>query len=128
AQYFPFVVEHACDRMRELHALHPDLKFPFSNSTYPTVTFNGGHQTATWEHADIGNNPGTPCLVHCAGTFEATKSARFVFHDLLLFVDFPSNRSVMLSSASVRHSNTALAPGETRYSMTLYMPGALIRY
>ncbi|KZV64558.1 hypothetical protein PENSPDRAFT_541684, partial [Peniophora sp. CONT] len=97
-------------------------------SIYPTITFNGGPQTATWEHADPGNNPGTPCLVHSAGNYDPKVSARFVFHDLLLYVDFPPNRTIALSSASVRHSNTVLRPGETRCSIALYMTGSLIRY
>ncbi|VDB91551.1 unnamed protein product [Peniophora sp. CBMAI 1063] len=127
AHYFPFAYEHACDRMRELHALLPDLKFPYPNCVYPTVTFNGGPQTATQEHADVTNNPGTPCMVFACGNY-IKEHARFIFHDLGLHVDFPPNCGVLLSSASVRHSNTALAEGETRYSIAMYMPGALVRY
>ncbi|VDC07785.1 unnamed protein product [Peniophora sp. CBMAI 1063] len=127
AHYFPFAYEHACDRMRELHALLPDLKFPYPNCVYPTVTFNGGPQTATHEHADITNNPGTPCMVFACGDY-LKEHARFIFHDFGLHVDLPPNCGVLLSSASVRHSNTALAEGETRYSIAMYMPGALIRY
>ncbi|KZV65008.1 hypothetical protein PENSPDRAFT_564027, partial [Peniophora sp. CONT] len=127
AHYFPFAYEHACDRMRELHELLPDLKFPYPNCVYPTVTFNGGPQTATYEHADTGNNPGTPCMVFVCGDYKK-EHARFVFHDLNLYVDFPPHCGVLLSSAAVRHSNTALVDGETRYSIAMYMPGALIRY
>ncbi|KZV74672.1 hypothetical protein PENSPDRAFT_647872 [Peniophora sp. CONT] len=119
--------EHTCDRMRELHDLLPDLKFPFPNCVYPSVTFNGGPQTATYEHADTSHNPGTPSMVFACGNYKKDH-ARFIFHDFNVYVDFPPNCGILLSSAAVRHSNTALVDGETRYSIAMYMPGALIRY
>lgn len=114
--------------MRQLHQLLPDLIFPSDLAVWPTVTFNGGPQTATFEHADVLNQPGVPCGVHCLGYWNAKKSARFIMHDFRLYVDFPPNRTVIISSAGVRHSNTALEEGDRRYSIAMYMSGALMRY
>lgn len=106
----------------------PDLHFPCDRGLYPTVTINGGPQTATHEHADIGNYPGHTCFVYSAGDYDHTKSARFAMHNLRLVVDFPPYRAILLSSAGVRHSNTPLQAGETRYSIAGYMSGSLMRY
>lgn len=114
--------------MGRLHELLPHLDFPFDNSIYPTVTINGVPQTATYEHADVGNLPGLPCWVYSMGLYNPKKSARFIMHDLRLAVNFPPYRTIALSSAGVRHSNTPLQPGETRYSIAGYMSGALMRY
>ncbi|KZV59107.1 hypothetical protein PENSPDRAFT_550010, partial [Peniophora sp. CONT] len=128
AHFFPRAFDHSCQRMRELHDLLPDLRFPFERGLYPTVTINGGPQTATHEHADVGNSPGHPCFVYSAGNYDHTKSARFIMHDLRLVVDFPPYRTILVSSAGVRHSNTPLQAGETRYSIAGYMTGSLMRY
>ncbi|THU89154.1 hypothetical protein K435DRAFT_678500, partial [Dendrothele bispora CBS 962.96] len=56
------------------------------------------------------------------------KSGHLVFWDLKLVVEFPPCWTFLFPSSYLRHSNTCIGPGETRYSFTQYMAGALFRY
>lgn len=48
--------------------------------------------------------------------------------DLKLVVEFPPGATILIPSATVRHSNTAIRKGETRYSFTQYAAGGLFRW
>lgn len=48
--------------------------------------------------------------------------------DLQLVIEFPPGSTILLPSAVIRHSNTAIQNGEERYSFTQYTAGGLFRW
>lgn len=48
--------------------------------------------------------------------------------DLHLVIEFPPGSTILIPSASLRHGNTAIQPGETRYSFTQYTAGGIFRW
>lgn len=43
-------------------------------------------------------------------------------------IEFPPGATILIPSATIRHSNTATHAGETRYSFTQYAAGGLFRW
>lgn len=48
--------------------------------------------------------------------------------DLGLVIEFPPGATILIPSASIRHSNIGIQQGETRYSFTQYAAGGLFRW
>lgn len=48
--------------------------------------------------------------------------------DLKLVIEFPPGSTILIPSATIRHSNVAIQKGETRYSFTQYTSGGLFRW
>ncbi|KZV58875.1 hypothetical protein PENSPDRAFT_695719 [Peniophora sp. CONT] len=130
AYYFPLVYQHMCERLEALSQHHPDLTFPFGGaSAYPTVTFNLGPVSVTFGHNDGTNYAGIPCSITALGVFDANNGGHLILFDLQLYFKFPAGRTVLLSSAGLRHGNTRLATADDRrYSVTQYCQGGLIRW
>lgn len=51
-----------------------------------------------------------------------------VLEDFKIVIDFPPGWTCLIPSASVRHGNTGIQSGETRYSFTQYISGNLFRW
>ncbi|KAJ7928226.1 hypothetical protein B0H13DRAFT_1597874, partial [Mycena leptocephala] len=107
---------------------HPGLRHNFSNSIFPSCTYNLGPQSVTFEHADDRNRPLGWCGVSTGGDFDHKKSAHLYLKQLKLVVEFPPAATSLIPSAVVEHGNTPLAPNETRYSITQYAAGGLFRW
>jgi hypothetical protein len=113
--------------MRHLFESDPDLCLNFSNSSYPMATFNLG-SAVTIGHTDFLNMPGSSCAISSVGDFDPKKGGHLVLFDFGIFIEFPPGSTILLPSGCLRHGNTAISPGETRYSMTQYFPGGLARW
>lgn len=48
--------------------------------------------------------------------------------DLGLVIEFPPGATILIPSASIRHSNIGIQEGESRYSFTQYAAGGLFRW
>ncbi|KAF6742283.1 hypothetical protein DFP72DRAFT_781793, partial [Ephemerocybe angulata] len=108
---------------------HPmNLKWNFKKSVFSAAAFNFGPQTVTAQHRDCMNLPGGFCAITALGTFDAKLGGQLVIEELGLVIDFPAGSTILLPSAVLTHSNTAIQPGETRVSFTQYSSGALFRY
>lgn len=114
--------------MGELHDHYPTLRRNFNNSIYAAVTFNLGPGTVCLEHADNGNVAHGYCAVTSGGDYDPTKGGHLVLHDLGLIIEFPPGSTILLPSSTLRHSNTPIQSGETRFSMTQYCAGGLLRW
>jgi hypothetical protein len=51
-----------------------------------------------------------------------------VLDDLRVIIEFPAGTSIYLPSATIRHANVPIQPGESRSSFTQFTPGHLFRY
>ncbi|KAJ7181910.1 hypothetical protein C8R46DRAFT_551220 [Mycena filopes] len=116
------------DHLQPLFHQNPTLQHNFNNSVFPTVTFNLGPQSVTFDHADEQNNPLGWCNITNGGDFNYHTSAHIYLKQVKLVVEFPPASTCAIPSAVVEHGNTPLAPNETRYAMTQYAAGGLFRY
>ncbi|KAJ7247596.1 hypothetical protein C8J57DRAFT_1080788 [Mycena rebaudengoi] len=128
ATYAPKMYGDMVGDLRALFQHHPNLGHNFNNSIFPTVTFNCGPSTATYIHRDHKNKAGGWCGITCGGKFDTTKGGHLYLKQLKIVVEFPSGATALIPSATVDHGNTPLQPGETRCSVTQYMPGAFSRW
>ncbi|TFK63313.1 hypothetical protein BDN72DRAFT_776013 [Pluteus cervinus] len=128
ASWAPELYKHYHERLSRLWASHPNLHRNFSRSVYPTAAFNFGPRVRTYQHRDHLNCPYGWCAVQALGNFNPKEGGHLILWELKLVVEFPAHSLILLPSAAVTHSNTAVKESETRFSFTQYCPGALFRY
>ena len=116
------------DHQTALHASNPRLRRNFSNSVWAAATFNFGPRTCTRRHRDWANLPFSWCSVTALGEFDPMKGGHLVLWDLRLVIEFPPGSTILLPSAAIAHSNTAIGRGETRCSFTQFSAGGLFRW
>jgi hypothetical protein len=68
------------------------------------------------------------CAITALGNFDPTLGGHLVLWDLKLVIEFPPGSTILIPSATLRHSNVAIRQGETRYSFTQYTAGGLFRW
>lgn len=128
AFWFPKVFKHYASRLQPLFNRYAHLRHNFSNSIFPACTFNTTPNTIALDHADKGNWAGGPCQITSGGVFDHVKGGHIILFDLKRVIQFPSGSTILIPSASIRHGNTPIQPGETRYSFTQYCAGGLLRW
>lgn len=128
AAWAPNLFSYYVDHLRPLYAKYPQLKRNFLNSVFACATFNFGPTVCTFDHTDPGNLPFGWCAITALGKFDPTRGGHLVLWDLGLVIEFPPGSTILIPSAALRHSNTAIQQGETRYSFTQYTAGGLFRW
>ncbi|KAJ3832147.1 hypothetical protein F5878DRAFT_548567, partial [Lentinula raphanica] len=113
--------------MDQLRKMMPDLVFNFWNSIFACCTLNFGPTTTTVEHVDHMNYCYGWCAITALGSFDFRLGGHLVLWDLKLVVEVPPGWTMLIPSAFLRHSNTSLQPGETRFSLTQYTAAGLFR-
>lgn len=128
ATWAPNLYAYYVDHLRPLHMKYPRLKRNFVNSVFAAATFNFGPVTCTYPHRDPGNLPFGWCAITALGKFDPTRGGHLVLWDMHLIIEFPPGTTILIPSASIRHSNVAIQKGETRFSFTQYTAGGLFRW
>lgn len=124
----PRLYAYYVDHLRPLYAKHPTLRRNFVNSIFACATFNFGPVTCTFDHTDPANLPFGWCAITALGKFDPVQGGHLVLWDLKLVIEFPPGSTIIIPSATLRHSNIAIQKGETRYSFTQYTSGGLFRW
>ncbi|KAJ3720931.1 hypothetical protein C8R42DRAFT_696497 [Lentinula raphanica] len=106
----------------------PRLRRIFDNSVFAAAAFNFGPKTVCFPHVDYGNLPFGWCPIWSLGTYNYHKGGHLVLWDLELVIEFPPGSLIVIPSGILRHSNTNIQRGESRYSFTQYTPGGLFRW
>lgn len=106
----------------------PHLRRIFPRSVYPTAAFNFGPHVRTFKHRDVLNCPFGWCAIQALGRFDPKKGGHLVLWELKLVIEFPPGALVLIPSATITHSNVAVAEGDVRASFTQYCAGGLFRY
>lgn len=119
---------YCVDNVKALLNHHEDLALPFTNSIYTTFTANLGPASVSAGHVDSQNDTHVMCACTNAGDFDYKKGGHAVLWDLKLVIEFPPGCTALIPSATLRHGNTAIGPGETRYVLVQYINGALFRW
>ncbi|KIY43741.1 hypothetical protein FISHEDRAFT_53324 [Fistulina hepatica ATCC 64428] len=68
------------------------------------------------------------CCITALGNFDYRQGGHLVLWDFGLVIQFPPGSTVLIPSAIVAHSNTSIARGERRYSITQFSAGGLFRW
>lgn len=87
-----------------------------------------GPSVFTVEHEDTLNLAGGICMIHSGGQYDSKKGGQLYLRQLRLVIEFPTNSTVGIPSASIRHGNIPIQKGETRTSITQYAAGGLFRW
>ncbi len=115
--------QYYATHLKELLLNDDSLVLNFANSIFAACTFNFGPWTVCFEHMDSRNLPFSWCAITMLGRFNPQKGGHFVLWDLKLVIEFPLGSTILIPSAVLCHSNTAISRKETRYSFTQYTAG-----
>ncbi|KAK7451767.1 hypothetical protein VKT23_012446 [Stygiomarasmius scandens] len=128
AAWAPRLHLHYMETLQKLRNLDLDLPQNFPSSIFAAATFNCGPQTITLDHLDFQNYVHGWCSITALGSFDYQQGGHLVLWDLGLIIQFPPGSTILIPSAYLWHSNTRIAPAESRYSFTQYTAGGLFRY
>jgi hypothetical protein len=119
---------HYRSLQKSLLAHHPHLKEPFKGGSFAAVTFNLGGEVVTIDHTDTLNNVEGQCGTQANGDYDYRLGGHVILWDLGIVVEFPPGCLFFFPSSIIKHSNTAIQPGEVRRSFTMYTAGSLFRW
>ncbi|KAF9540850.1 hypothetical protein CPC08DRAFT_738774 [Agrocybe pediades] len=128
ATWVPDLHDHYSDRLGKLFRHNRSLKRNFVNSVFPAVTYNMGPQIVCMKHIDFSNLAFGWCAITALGSYNPKLGGHLVLWDCGLVIEFPPGTTILIPSAVLAHSNTAVMEGETRYSFTQYAAGGLFRW
>ncbi|VDC03265.1 unnamed protein product [Peniophora sp. CBMAI 1063] len=127
ASFFPKAYAFANDVMKRLFA-RGEATRTMPGSVYAASTCNLGPRTVCLDHTDHLNYPGIPCVITGFGDYDPDEGGDLFLLNFGLRIRFPPGSTAILSSAGVRHGNTPVPQGQTRYSYTQYTAGGLVRW
>ncbi|KAF5353901.1 hypothetical protein D9756_007287 [Leucocoprinus leucothites] len=106
------------------------LRRPYDSAigVFPCRSLNLGKQSISFPHTDEGNLAQSWCSITPVGSFDPSTGGHLVLWDFGLVIDFPPGATALIPSALIRHSNTSIAAGETRFSTIQYAAGGLYRW
>lgn len=101
----------------------------FAGSIFACASMNFGPRVRSFMHRDPLNLPFGWCAITALGDFDPTKGGHLILWDLKLAVEFPPASAILIPSATLTHSNTAICGShESRLSFTQYSAGGLFRW
>ncbi|KAL0568501.1 hypothetical protein V5O48_013481 [Marasmius crinis-equi] len=147
ACWAPLLFQYYLLIVTELLKHHTGLELPFDNAVFAAFAINFGPQTVCLPHCDPKNLAFGWCAITALGDFDYHKGGHLVLWDLGIVLEFPpgkfscqsflhfgsevtsfSGSTIFIPSAVICHSNTTIAPGEERFSFTMYSAGGLFRW
>ncbi|KAK1218881.1 hypothetical protein PQX77_018408 [Marasmius sp. AFHP31] len=126
--YAPKSHEFQEENLAKLQERYPHLNFNFNDTVFAACTWNFGPQFTSYEHVDGNNYAWTWCAITAYGSFNPDHGGHLILSDLGVIIRFPPGATILIPSALLRHSNTLIRKGETRYSFVQYSAGALFRW
>ncbi|KAJ3841251.1 hypothetical protein F5878DRAFT_532067 [Lentinula raphanica] len=106
----------------------PHLPQNFPSTVFAAAAFNLGGKVRTFKHRDSLNWPFGWCAITALGNYDPQRSGQLILWELKLVIDFPHGATVLIPSAVITHSNTALAEEDNRMSFTQYTAGPIFRW
>ena len=116
---------HCCDAVLERY---PDLRPNFPDSPWAAATVNFGPKMACFRHLDSNNLAFGCCSITMLGKFDPVEGRHIILWECGVVVTFPPGSTIIILSACISHSNTAIQNHETRYSFTQYTAGGLFHF
>lgn len=118
ATWAPLLYDYYDHSLGLLFLNDTSLERNFSNSVFPTASYNFGPQMVCMKHKDFANLPFGMCPVTAFGSYNYTEGGHLILWDCPLVVEFPPGCTILLPSAVIAHSNVAIASHDTCYSFT----------
>ncbi|KAG6827242.1 hypothetical protein H0H92_012652 [Tricholoma furcatifolium] len=115
----------------KLEPVMSQFKRKLPKSIFPAITFNVGPQTQCFMHIDQNNLAHGLCAITALGNYNPLTSGHFILRidaQTRLVIEFPPGSTLYIPSATMPHGNTPVHEGETRFSLTQYCAGGLIRW
>lgn len=128
AMWAPKLFQFYSEELGKFYAHYPEIKRNFYNSIFACCTFNFGPITVCFTHIDPGNLAFGWCAITALGKYNPKLGGHLILWDLHRVIEFPPGSTILIPSASLRHGNTAIQSGETRYSFTQYTAGGIFRW
>lgn len=101
----------------------------FARSVFACASMKFGPRVRPFMHRDPLNLPFGWCAVTALGDFDPTKGGHLILWDLKLAIEFPPGSTILIPSATLTHSNTAICgSNESRLSFAQYSAGGLFRW
>ncbi|KAK7457915.1 hypothetical protein VKT23_010262 [Stygiomarasmius scandens] len=125
--YFPKVYtlyRNVLDALKEENA---DLDINFEECCFAAAAINF-RKACTFRHRDFLNLLFGLCAVFSLGDFDYKKGGHLILWDLGLIVEFPPGCVILIPSAMIEHSNTALRMKDVRHSITFFSASGLFRW
>ncbi|KAI0361618.1 hypothetical protein OH77DRAFT_1444298 [Trametes cingulata] len=119
--YYEDTLTSLCDHDRTLHR-------NFTRSPFGCATFNLGPQCVCLPHRDHLNIAWGMCAISAFGDYNPVEGGHIVLWEFGMVIEFPPGSTILIMSAIVGHSNTAIKENEHRYSFTQYSAGGLFRW
>ncbi|KJA29421.1 hypothetical protein HYPSUDRAFT_517945 [Hypholoma sublateritium FD-334 SS-4] len=130
ALYAPKLYSHCRAKLNTLPVQFPRLApfFPDSSKVFPATAFDLGPGTSAQKNRTALNHPYGWSATQAFGQFDPTKGGQLVFWEPRLIVQFPPGALVLHPAAMITVTTTPVNEGETRTSMTQYIPASLFQY
>ena len=107
---------------------YPDLCPNFPDSPWAAATVNFGPKTACFYHLDSNNLAFGCCSITVLSEFDPVEGGHIILWECGVIVTFPPGSTIIIPSACISHSNTAIQSHETRYSFTQYTARGLFHF
>jgi len=107
---------------------HQKLELLFPDCPFMAATVNLGPRTECKMHRDFQNLVFGLCCIIVLGSFDYTKGGFLCLQEPNIHMEVAPGDIVFIPSACVTYGNTAIQPGEKRYSFTLYTAGQLFHW
>lgn len=111
-----------------VQAIHPNIRTPISNGSFPASTINTGESVVCKPHRDASNDAAGICLDYVDGDYDVHQGGHLILHEARRIVKLRLGGIILFPSAIITHENLPLRPDETRFSITGYIAGGLRRY
>jgi hypothetical protein len=101
----------------------------YAGSAFACASMNFGPRVRSFMHWDPLNLPFGWCAITALGEFDSTKGGHLILWDLKLAIEFPPASTILIPSATLTHSNTAVhGSNESRLSLAQYTAGGIFRW
>lgn len=129
-RWSPNLFAYYKSHMDDLRSHDPHLGWNYEKSVFPCAAFNLSKAVVSWKHRDSANLPFGWCSITSIAKkgFRPHLGGHIILWELGLVIEFPHASTILIPSATVTHSNVALAEGDERLSFTQFAAGALFRY
>lgn len=128
SDYAPDLHSFCKARLAELEKRDPQLQRPFKDAAFGAMSFNFGSDPCAVPHKDFKHLGFGWCSITSLGEFDATRGGHLVLWDFDIAIEFPPHSTVLIPSAILEHSNTAIQDGENRTSITQYNPAGIFEW
>ena len=123
----PKMYKNFADKLHRLFEHMPELRRYALMSVFTTASFDFNDGRPCRIHDYHPNGSVGWCSLYAGGDYDPTTGGHLYLPQVQLLIEFPPGATVLIPSNLV-YGIVPVAPGQTRYTFTQYIPTDLIRY